>query len=126
MGPKMREGKRDAPAVLYADDGDFVSNGPPGAFRWTGLYGVDEGGPYGMNFKCPCGCGAVHGAGFDNRPADWLAKDRPRPMWHWNGDKEKPTLTPSLGLHRSHDGRTIGVDGYHWHGHLKAGVFEEC
>lgn len=83
----MREGKRDARAVLYEDDGDFVSKGPPGAFRWTGLYGVEEGGPYGMNFKCPCGCGAVHGAG---------------------------------------NGQSVGADGYHWHGYLKAGVFEEC
>lgn len=122
----MRQGKRDAPAVFY-DEGkeDFVSNGQPGAFRWTGLYGV-EGDHFGMNFKCPCGCGAVHGVGFDNRPADWVAKDRSRPTWHWDGNKEKPTLSPSLGLHRSHDGQTIGADGYHWHGFLKAGVFEEC
>ncbi len=42
------------------------------------------------------------------------------------GNKEKPTLSPSLGLHRSHDGQSVGADGYHWHGFLKAGVFEEC
>ena len=119
----MREGKRDAVAIFYEDDGDFVSNGPPGAFRWTSLYGVD-GGPYGMNFKCPCGCGAVHGVGFTTRPKDWNEGKGAR--WTWDGNMEKPTLSPSLGLHRSHEGQTVGADGYHWHGYLKAGVFEEC
>src|SRR5262245_60104937 len=103
----MREGKRDAIAVLYEDDSDFVSKAPPGAFRWTGLYGVDEGGPYGMNFKCPCGCGAIHGAGFTTRPKDWNEGRDAR--WAWDGNKEKPTLSPSLGLHRSHEGQTVGA-----------------
>ena len=119
-----RQGKRDAVAVLYTDDGDFVSKGPPGAFRWTGLYGVEEGGPYGMNFKCPCGCGAIHGAGFTTRPKDWNGGRGAR--WEWDGNKEKPTVSPSLGLHRSHEGQSVGADGYHWHGYLKAGIFEEC
>lgn len=115
-----RPGKRDAIAALYVGD-DFVSAAPAGAFRWTGLYGVEAEGPFGMNFKCPCGCGAVHGVGFDNRPAVW-----PGPRWKWNGDKEKPTLDPSLGLGKSRDDQTKGPDGYHWHGYLKAGIFEEC
>lgn len=119
----MRQGKRDAPAIFYEGE-DFVSKAPAGAFRWTGLYGVDEDGPYGMNFKCPCGCGAVHGAGLTTRPKDWNEGKDTR--WQWDGNKEKPTLSPSLGLHRSRDGQTVGAYGYHWHGFLRAGIFEEC
>lgn len=99
---------------------------PAGSCKWTGLYGVDDPGPFGINFKCPCGCGAIHGAGFDNRPADWVAKNS-SPLWHWDGNKEKPTLSPSLGLHVTPGHNVVGPDGnYHWHGYLRAGIFEEC
>lgn len=120
----MRPGKRDAHAVFYQGE-DFVSSAPAGAFRWTGLYGIDDAlGPFGMNFKCPCGCGAVHGVGFTTRPKDWnQGKDQ---RWEWNGDKAAPTLMPSLGLHKSRDDQTVSADGYHWHGFLRVGVFEEC
>lgn len=32
------------------------------------------------------------------------------------------TLTPSIGIHHVEAGKA----GYHWHGYLRAGVFEEC
>ncbi len=41
------------------------------------------------------------------------AQGGPR-VWGWDGNKDAPTLTPSLNL--------IGV----WHGYLKAGVLESC
>jgi hypothetical protein len=116
--------KRNAPAV-HVDDIIHDSNAG-GSFRWTTLYQV-EGGPYGMTFRCPCGCGAMHGVGFDNRPSDWGGEaEKKQPRWHWDGNKEKPTLTPSLGLRKCRDDQTVGADGYHWHGFLRAGVFEEC
>lgn len=58
-----------------------------------------------IEYACPCGCGrlgcvsvytGVVGAG-----------------WKWNGNREKPTLTPSL-----YQRVTCG-----WHGHLTDGVF---
>lgn len=116
--------KRNAPAVLVDD---ILDSTAAGSFKYTGLYGVEEGGPFGLQFRCPCGCGAIHGVAFDNRPADWGSdSQRKNPQWHWDGNRDKPTLAPSLGLHRSHDGQSVGADGYHWHGYLRAGVFEEC
>lgn len=35
--------------------------------------------------------------------------------WKWDGNMEKPTLSPSINC----------VDGCGWHGHLKAGVWED-
>lgn len=38
--------------------------------------------------------------------------------WQWDGNIEKPTLTPSLNSKLSDEKR--------WHGHLTAGVWVEC
>lgn len=114
--------KRNAPAVLVETITD--ESNPPGAFKYTGLHGFD-GGPYGMNFLCPCGCGAMHGASFDNVPPEALTRFK-QGGWHWNGDRERPTITPSLGCYPTHHDQSVGKDGYHWHGYLKNGVFEEC
>ena len=40
--------------------------------------------------------------------------------WWWNGDWDKPTLLPSIGLYNS-DGTA-----YAWHGYLTDGVFVAC
>lgn len=108
--------------AYHVDDLDY-GNAPAGAFKWTGLYNVEDPGPFGIIYACPCGCGALHSAPFDNIPAEWIAwkmEKAPMSRWHWDGNKEKPTLTPSLGLGPK-DGNY-----YHWHGFLRAGVFEEC
>lgn len=34
--------------------------------------------------------------------------------WHWDGNRDRPTLQPSLYLHD------------HWHGFIRAGRFESC
>lgn len=119
--------KRNAVAFVF-DDHMSHEGVPAGGFHWTTLYALDDPGPFGITFGCPCGCGALHGASFDNRPADWVAKNTPgHTGWHWDGNKDKPTLTPSLGLHVSKGINEVGPDGvYHWHGFLKAGIFEEC
>ena len=41
-----------------------------------------------------------------------------RPVWQWDGNREKPTLSPSIGCGPRPD--------FHWHGYLKAGRFEAC
>jgi hypothetical protein len=69
----------------------------------------------GLTFGCPCGCGSHHGGRFTG----------PNP-WGFDGNTQKPTVRGSFGCYPSH-GSPVGPDGkYHWHGHLKAGVFEEC
>lgn len=40
--------------------------------------------------------------------------------WWWNGDLDKPTLKPSIGIY-AHDGKR-----YSWHGFLTDGVFAAC
>jgi hypothetical protein len=77
----------------------------PGAFKY-----FSDGsslGPTGMNFICPCGCGALSPLHFDNdEPTD--------PSWTWDGNRQKPTLHPSV--------HWVG----HWHGWLRNGVWESC
>ena len=106
----MREGKRDAPCVIV-EDLPFVA--PAGH---TMFHRHDNGTVLGLTFGCPCGCGAHHGGRF-------VGIEKP---WGFDGNLTKPTVTGSFGCHASHRNESVGADGYHWHGFLKAGVFEEC
>lgn len=72
----------------------------------------------GVTFGCPCGCGAHHGGYF-------TVGGGPNP-WGFDGNLEKPTVTGSFGCKRNSENEYVGPDGYHWHGHLTRGVFEEC
>lgn len=49
---------------------------------------------------------------------------RPSPdacyVWGWDGNTEKPTLTPSIDCIAEKDGKPTGGCG--WHGHITAGV----
>ena len=66
-----------------------------------------KGEPKRFRFVCPCGCGDLaiigltHGDGVNAGP-----------HWTFDGDREKPTLTPSI--HQLRCG---------WHGYLTAGIF---
>lgn len=70
-----------------------------------------------FTWVCPCGCAAVHFILLN--PAVGVHG------WQWDGNSERPTLTPSLGMHPK-DGGAFDGSGFHWHGHLSKGVFEEC
>lgn len=72
----------------------------------------DYEGATGLIFACPCGCGDVSGITFDLVP-EWRPGE---PRWHWNGDEDAPTLSPSL--HKT--------EGCRWHGWLRAGEFVPC
>ena len=88
------------PATLV-DDTD-TTGAPPGAFEFF----VDKDGKIaGMLYLCPCGCGARGALNF--RP-------HPSPSWEWDGNEQTPTLSPSV--------HHVG----HWHGYLRAGVWETC
>lgn len=80
----------------------------PGEFVWR----PTNEDPSRITFACPCGCGAIAGANVKAEVQLGVVKQ----PWGWNGDCEKPTLTPSI--------RIIG--GCNWHGHLIDGVFQSC
>lgn len=65
----------------------------------------------GLFYMCPCGCRAE---GF--LPFRGTVAGQSRPSWIWDGNRDTPTLEPSI--HRS---RACG-----WHGHLRNGVFVKC
>jgi Family of unknown function (DUF6527) len=63
--------------------------------------------PSGLGINCP-GCGAESFLQFfDNGPG---------PCWSFDGNKEKPTLTPSV--------HSVGCCG--WHGYLQNGIWVSC
>jgi hypothetical protein len=68
-----------------------------------------------MWFCCPCGCGSM--GRLPLRPSNAAHS------WEWNGNEEQPTLHPSVH-HQIGDG--AGGLQTHWHGWLKAGVWESC
>jgi hypothetical protein len=64
--------------------------------------------PGGLHFACPCGCGAIG--------AVKIAGDN---AWQWNGDRERPTVRPSVAFSKQ-------VGDPHWHGWLTDGVWTSC
>lgn len=64
----------------------------------------------GLRFNCPCGCGQHGAIPFSGR------HDASVVSWQWDGDRTKPSLSPSI--------RRVG--GCKWHGHLAAGVWVPC
>lgn len=91
--------------------------GKAGAIHF--VYGWDESNKdsiIGMRHCCPCGCGDWGWMTFEA----YGFKEFWGPQPKKDDDLAKLTLTPSIGFRRLPDG------GYHWHGYLKAGVFEEC
>lgn len=87
-------------ALLVED----IDAGPAGAFEY---YRSGDRDYAGMIYNCPCGCGKTGALAF--RP-------HASPSWDWDGNKERPTLSPSV--HDLNGGKT------HWHGYLRAGVWE--
>ena len=81
---------------------------PAGSYKFYKHSNGD--GPHGLHFVCPCGCGDVLGVAFEN------PQGCNGPTWRWNGDREKPSTTPSI--------RRIG--GCEWHWYLTDGVFRTC
>lgn len=82
---------------------EIVKDTAPGAIQY---WGQDSDAPTGFHFKCPCGCKAVGGVRLSGAGA-----------WEWNGDKEKPTVSPSVLLYD----RDMSS---HWHGWLRNGIWE--
>ena len=99
----------DVPAVRVDDiEADGV---PAGAFEFF----YKDGKAVGMIYKCPCGCGCEGALNF--RP-------HASPSWEWDGNEDKPTLSPSV--HHQFTITTTGEKKTHWHGWLKQGVWTSC
>ncbi len=100
---------------------------PPSADRWVSalkepgsfLFVDKEGEAAGpgdedrMYFCCPCGCG-----GHGSTPLRRGGEKAREPEWGWDGNREVPTLTPSVWFEKGRPGE--------WHGFLTAGVWSSC
>lgn len=60
-----------------------------------------------LEFTCPCGCGTTHCIPL-------CEGEKIAHAWLWNGNKEKPTLTPSIFCQTP----------CKWHGYLTDGIFK--
>lgn len=77
----------------------------------------DDGQSAFMAFKCPCGQD-VHARGHDSIAVrkGAAASDNGTRAWHWDGNMDAPTLSPSIQ-------RTSGCM---WHGYLAGWFVEIC
>lgn len=91
----------DVQGVLVQANVDLDAR--PGAFQF-------EANDKGLFYTCPCGCGDEGFIGFRG------LSDPARPSWIWNGNRQAPTLDPSIR-------RTVGCK---WHGYLQAGIWKPC
>ena len=61
-----------------------------------------EGDYYGIRFECP-GCGDSHMVNTDWVPPGMARSKHAQPLqWHFNGDLDNPTLSPSLLVRAGH------------------------
>ncbi len=83
----------------------------------------------GIGHACPCGCGSQSAIWFRGGSMNGEGSV-PEHEWDVTGEWPKASLTPSIGIGRGQGAsadRTTGTSGgFHWHGFLRAGVFEEC
>lgn len=95
----------------------------PGAFFYTYYMDAEQQriDDIGIVHSCPCGCGLLSGVSLKEFPMSKL------PKWTISGPREAPTLNPSVGIFaqgKNTRSAEVEADGYHWHGYLRAGVWE--
>ena len=97
------------PVTIHATLSELKA-GPPGGVKFQ-QPDPEFGDPWGIMFQCPCGCGNL----------GWLPVRNPEnvthPSWEWNGDKQRPTLNPSV--------YNTGMP-CKWHGWLRSGEWVQC
>lgn len=87
---------------------DHSGYAPAGSFQWS----EDRDGSIDLLYTCPCGCGVA-------RAVPVALSWEPGKRWGWDGNREAPTLTPSLDILADHGGS-------HWHGWLQGGEWRQC
>ena len=70
-------------------------------------------------FECPNAqrCSVLLGPTFVARPSEGALN-----IWAWDGNVERPTITPSINCIAEQDGKPTGGCG--WHGYITAGVIK--
>ena len=115
--PVNQRGTVDARLVdRIADGAEDRDHVPAGLITFAD--GYDGTKDVSILYGCPCWCGAL--GAISIKP---YGKPE-RPLWQWDGNREKPTLTPSILIHQLND--KAEKVGEHWHGFLTAGVFKSC
>lgn len=110
------------PGAMHLDERDDWSEGVPiGTFDIEPFNNVD-GYPTAtahILFECPNAkrCSVLLGPGPALRPAP----DRCH-VWQWDGNRERPTITPSINCIAEKDGKPTGGCG--WHGFITNGVMK--
>jgi len=109
---------RASVSAVPVENMDFDGPVPAGVFEFYRAYGdAPAAPPKGILFGCPCGCGSMMSVDFAPRKGN-------RPVWDWDGNEARPTLTPRIKILQFNDaGQMIGE---HWHGFLTAGEFRSC
>lgn len=95
-------------ATIYEDNHAYRKDLASGDAVWIANY-QDSNKHAALEFICPCGCGSVHCVSVCEGTKEGK-------HWLWNGDAEKPTLTPSIQC----------LTSCRWHGYLTDGVFVPC
>lgn len=106
------------PGIMHRDNHDTWPDDAP-----IGTFDIELGGPEGyaatahILFVCPNAkrCSVLLGPAFVQRSTP----DRLN-VWQWNGDLERPTITPSINCISEKDGKPTGGCG--WHGFITNGV----
>lgn len=84
-----------------------ISIDPPSPAGTFAFYASATAETSGILFACPCGCDTITSINFE---ADG------RPQWTWDGNREAPTVSPSVRR----------LDGCQWHGWLRNGEWISC
>jgi hypothetical protein len=100
---------------VEADDGGRNIS-QPGAYHFLHYENPEVN--IGIIHGCPCGCG-------ESAALFFRGLSRGQQEWDVLGEWPNVTLFPSIGI-RYGRGTDPSGGGYHWHGYLRNGVFEEC
>lgn len=104
---------RNAKAFMVKAEEGFLAREPGACYFVRHADDPEDAGPAGLIHACPCGCGARTVLYFRGR-------GRGKQEWDVIGEWPVVTLSPSIGV------KPKDANGaYHWHGWLRAGVFEE-
>lgn len=79
----------------------------------------------GLIYKCPGGCGKEGYVAFKPPSEDDIKYGRD--TWTWDGNREAPTLSPSIHNHDViYEGKKLAEQPTHWHGWLQNGFFVQA
>jgi hypothetical protein len=115
MPTQLIKNERATVPARFVDNFGDKQNIEPGAFHYAD--GYDGTKDVCLMFGCPCGCGALNAVHLKRYGSN-------HPVWQWDGNRETPTLTPSILIYQLND--KAERIGEHWHGFLTAGVFRSC